>query len=396
MAKVEIVESDVIELSFRFRIYDIEEEFYGAQIWWKAGPVFEPTIDGWSDEAMMTFNGDDIIPEGVTECKSDTIFGYKWTENSDVTPDFGTSHFKVGLVYHFSFNYVKEGEFGVFNSLADVVIKDSASYDAELPLTIVQALPGSNSAYFECDFGGLFSGNYIDDFAYSTITIFRADGVVMAPEFYYEDIETALTVLERNGSVVKWEMLVGDTFNTPIGFYIQTQTHTRPINAEDGWDSIYATHSSSSSETVYVTLVDEDAPVCEILVTFRDANFASSGTRVTGTIKNCPIISASDWNQFCSDINAVRAKATKKGVNLPEWYFESVEGGVTEMGALLFKNVFDAVCDTCPSTVEVPQSNVDFEKGVDISGEALYILLGRLAVALRESRDCYWSFSDNT
>ncbi len=395
MAKVEIIEIDRIKLKFKFRIYDITAEFWGAEIWWKAGPIPEPTMDGWSDEVMMTFDGIETIPRGVSECYSDELEGYKWTEYSDVTPDYGTTHFKVGLIYHFSFNYVKGEEFGVFDSIATAVHKDSSSYGAVLPLTIKQVYPGSTDADFECDFSGLFEGTETA-LGYSKVTIFYADGTAVKPSFFYIDIGEELNVLERTDDLIKWRTTVGDTFNTPIGFYIQTETHTRP-NIDSSWDSPYATHSASQSETVYVTLVDEDAPACEIIATFDDESYTYDGTRVTGTIKNCPMISAADWNQFCLDINAVRAMATEKGIYKFEWYFETVEAGKTKMSASLFQNVFDAVCDTCPTpAVEVPESNVYFEEGRDISGEALVILLGRLKTALQQSRDFYWSYGNTT
>ncbi len=82
---------------------------------------------------------------------------------------------------------------------------------------------------------------------------------------------------------------------------------------------------------------DTEKPICSLNCYFEDRVYSYDNGRVTGTIFNYPNITASDFNQFCEDINTVRIKA-----GLAEYTFiTAVPDG--EMSHEVFRRVCDAI-----------------------------------------------------
>lgn len=89
-------------------------------------------------------------------------------------------------------------------------------------------------------------------------------------------------------------------------------------------------------QTIFVTLVEQ--PNCTLNCIFEDRVHSYDNGRVTGVIYNFPKILASDWNQFCEDINIVRKK-----VALPTYGLFSNAISGEPMTAEMFNHLYYAI-----------------------------------------------------
>jgi hypothetical protein len=135
---------------------------------------------------------------------------------------------------------------------------------------------------------------------------------------------------------------------------------------------------------VFVTITLNDGIKCELPIEFLDLQHSYDNGRVTGTIKNYPIIKALDWNQFCNDVNAVRKLAGWWDVGC------SVTPGMP-MTASLFNDLYRAINDIYVEGFGLPEmpSNDFIQSGYKM--DDLESFISQLCKALKGLRDYYQS-----
>ena len=154
---------------------------------------------------------------------------------------------------------------------------------------------------------------------------------------------------------------------------------------EDGEiESLTTGTRSVRSDYVIVNLKQDERPDCRLDVFAGDAIYSYENDRVTGIVKNLPSIRASQWMQFCEDVNQIRRKA-----GLPEHEFAVVESG-SPMTATLFNDLYDAVELLCPNNIIEKPAIMYLDSGYSADGEVVADFIWEIIECVRDCRDYYW------
>lgn len=383
--KISISHINTNDASFRFTLSDIDKIYYGATIGWRVYGIAEPDTNRTYSEQMGF-----TIPYNVSEYTSGIIDSYIYMTMS---PDGSMTNSTVGYFQrdlHYTIGIDIYRVDGVSEPLdyLDLVFK----LNPNLPSVIFnakQVQAGSNDVYCTCKVHNVsFNSRYTNE--YTSIEIYQNNTRVTS--FILSEIEdgsysSSGLSLTLDGDIVSWTMLTGEIGKT-YKFYVIVTNHLRPT-IETSWNDPSVRRASKTSEIVEVTLIQEGMPECYMNVMYKDvAAYEFVSMERIGTIKDYPEILASQWNQFCKDVNVVRRKA-----GLSEYYFDEVSQG-TKFDYMLFYRLYEAVVSTCPSGIVIPpQDNIGLFSGVDAGGPAVKLFISNLVNALQDCRDYYWSIS---
>ena len=382
--KISLININSTDRTFQIHLSDITEEYYFGEVeWW----IKQDTINNYS----ICFE----IPYGQKEWTSEPIdkylIGYDNMGNEEYM------YFSGGVSYSLAFYIYSYG-------------REEILGDGELSLwfNLTGAQPYIwNFTITQSDFEGNTNCKCLLENIYNTgtgslwmsyVSLYDESRKLICKWDLYDgsvvdgsDIFVSMTWEDTiiNGQTIRglalnWNMLVGDVFGKKYTFYLRVDNHVRPSIESNEWITIQSEVCSAS-----ITLLQEGMPECYLNVMYNDvAAYDFATMERIGTIKDYPEILASQWNQFCKDVNVVRRKA---GLN--EYYFDEVSKG-TSFDHMIFHSLYEAIAGTCPSgIISPPQYSIDLFFGADASGPAVKLFISNLVNTLQACRDYYWSTS---